>query len=163
MQHMFRTREVEVYMGLIWLLWQKKWKSHLLVKKSKNNFFLVNKGCFWCKMMRGIQKSWSQCSTMLTFWEIRSFLKKWPAEVCAKKQRNCLFQKSSNFAKNKRCRAWGPLFRIPPLTLHQKPPLLTRKKLFFIPLSLKWYSCHFRHNDQWSWYTWAGHSDKQRS
>ena len=24
MQHMFRTRKVEVYIGLIWLLWQKK-------------------------------------------------------------------------------------------------------------------------------------------
>ena len=88
MQHMFRTREVEVYMGLItliWLLWKKKWKCHLFVKKSKEKFCFVSKGCFWCKMMRGIQKSWSQCSTMLPFWEIRSFLKKWLAEICGKK------------------------------------------------------------------------------
>ena len=107
---MFRTRDVEVYMGLIWLLWQKKWKSHLLVKKSKNNFFFVSKGCFWCKMMRGIQKSWSQCSTMLTFWEIKSFLKKWLAEICGKKQQNHLFQKNRNFAKSKRCSALRPTF-----------------------------------------------------
>ena len=76
MQHMFRTPEVEVYMGLIWLLWQKKWISHLFVKKSKNKFFLVSKGCFGCKMMRGIQKSWSQCSTMLPS-SLPSFLPSW--------------------------------------------------------------------------------------
>ena len=110
MQHMFRTAEVEVHMGLIWLLWQKKWKSHVLVKDSKKNIFLVDKGCFGWEMMRGIQKCWSQCSMMLTFWEIRSFPKKWLAEICGKKQQNYLFQKSRNFAKSKRCRALGPTF-----------------------------------------------------
>ena len=130
-QHMFRTRDVEVYMGLIWYLWQKKWKSHLLVKKSKKNFFLVNKGCFWCKMMRGIQKSWSQCSTMLTFWEIKSFLKKWLAEICGKKQQNHLFQKSRNFAKSKRCRVLGPTFLDSSLHFTSKTLIIDWKKSYF--------------------------------
>ena len=41
-----------------------------VLNQLKNYFFLVGKGCFWCKMMRGIQKSWSQSSRVLTFWDI---------------------------------------------------------------------------------------------
>ena len=47
-----------------------------VIKKTKKCFFLVSKGCFWCKMRGGIQKSWSRCSTTLTFCEIGTFLKK---------------------------------------------------------------------------------------
>ena len=39
------------------------------------------------------------------------------------------------------------LFRIPRIILHQKHPLLTSKKIFFVFLSLKGHSCYFRHND----------------
>ena len=132
MQHMFRTPEVEVYMGLIWLLWQKKWISHLFVKKSKNKFFLVSKGCFGCKMMRGIQKSWSQCSMMLNFWEIRSFLKKMAGWDLWQKTTKPSFQKSPNFAKSKRCRALGPTFLD---SLHQ----FTSRTLI-----IDWKKIHFR-------------------
>ena len=137
MQHMFRTRNVEVYMGLIWWLRQKKWKSHLHVKKSKKNFFLVSKGCFWCKTMQGIQKSWSQCSTILTFWEIRSFLKKWLAEICGEKQQNHLFQKSPNFAKIKHCRALGPTFLDFSLHFTSKTLNIDLKKIYFQFFHLK--------------------------
>ena len=44
---------------------------------------------------------------MLTFWEIRSFLKIWLAEICGK---NHLFQKRPNFAISKHCSAFGPSF-----------------------------------------------------
>ena len=48
----------------------------LVIKKRKNCFLLVSKGCYWCKMRGGIQKSWSQCATTLTFSKIAIFLKK---------------------------------------------------------------------------------------
>ena len=88
----------------------KKSEKVIYLLKNHKKIFLVSKGCFWCKTMQGIQKSWSQCSTILTFWEIRSFLKKWLAEICGKKQQNHIFQKSPNFAKIKHCRALGPAF-----------------------------------------------------
>ena len=147
MQHMFRTAEVEVHMGLIWLLWQKKWKSHLLVKKSKKIFFLVQKGCFWCKMMWWIQKSWSQCSTMLTFWEIRSFPKNGWLRFVAKNNKTIFFRKVAISLKVSVVEHWDQLFWIPPLILHQKHPFRTKKKQFFRFLSQKWHSCHFSYND----------------
>ena len=90
-----------------------------------------SKGCFWCKMMRGIQKSWSQCSTMLTFWEIKSFLKKWLAEICGKKQQNHLFQKNRNFAKSKRCRVLGPTFLDSSLHFTSKTLIIDWKNSYF--------------------------------
>ena len=109
----------------------KKVKSHLHVKKSKKIFFLVSKGCFWCKMMWGIQKSWSQCSTILTFWEIRSFLKKWLAEICGKKQQNHLFHKSPNFSKIMLRRALGPTFLDFLLHFTSKTLIIDWKKSYF--------------------------------
>ena len=49
---------------------EKSRKNVIFVLKRMKNFFPVGKGCFWCKMMRGIQKSWSQSSRVPTFWDI---------------------------------------------------------------------------------------------
>ena len=92
------------------LLMKLNWKIQRGTLLDIKNDLVTLCGWFWCKMMRGIQKSWSQCSTMLTFWEIKSFLKKWLAEICGKKQQNHIFQKNRNFAKSKRCSALRPTF-----------------------------------------------------
>ena len=76
MQYPFRMCKVKIYMGIPWSLWPKWQECHFCDKKTKKCFFLVSKGCFWCKMRGGIQKSWSRCSTILTFCEIGTFLKK---------------------------------------------------------------------------------------
>ena len=107
---------------------QKKWKNHLYVKKSKKNSFMVSKGCFWCKTMQEIQKSGSQCSMILTFWWISSFLEKWLAEICSGKQQN---QKSPNFAKIKHCRALGPTFLDFSLHFTSKTLNIDLKKFYF--------------------------------
>ena len=111
------------------------------------DFFPVDNERSWCKLMQGIQKSWSQCSMMLNFWEIRSFLKKMAGWDLWQKTKKPSFQKSPNFAKSKRCRALGPTFLD---SLHQftsRTLIIDWKKSIFDFFTQKGHFYHFCHNN----------------
>ena len=100
------------------------------IKKIGKIIFPVCKGGFKCKMMWRIPKSWSQCSTMLTFWEIGSFLKKMAKWG--------LWQKTINFfiklpisQKLSVVVHRDQLFWIPRIILHQKHSFSTGNNFFF--------------------------------
>ena len=116
------------------------------IKKIGKIIFPVCKGGFLCKMMWRIPKSWSQCSTMLTFWEIGSFLKKMAKWG--------LWQKTINFfiklpisQKLSVVVHRDQLFWIPRIILHQKHSFSTGNNFFSIFLIQKWRFYHFCHND----------------
>ena len=144
MQHMFRTRKVEVYMGLIWLLWQKKWKCNLFVKKSKENFFLLAKGVFdvkWCGESKKVGPNALRCfliEKLGVFWK-NGWLR-FVAKII-------FFRKIPISQKVSVVEHRDQIFLLPPLILHQKHPLLTKEKNVLVFLSQKWHFHHFGHND----------------
>ena len=131
MQHMFRTRKVEVYMGLIWLLWQKKWKCHLFVKKSKENFFLLAKGVFdvkWCGESKKVGPNALRC---FPFEKSGVFWKNGWLRFVAKNNKTIFFRKVPIWLKVSMVEHWDQLFWIPRIILHQKRSLPTGKNFIF--------------------------------